>query len=220
MLLWVILAVEFVVRWAEGGGKCDHQHITIILYSRALFLANNLHLMDGTSTSEIIGGDVFFEIVEPNELYYTYRLRPAKDFGAPFSDRFKFEEIPLVLTEPDLACSDIENWEDLRGNVALVERGQCSFVSKAINVEKAGAVAIIITDSESNGTDEGGDEDFYIEMVHDNSERETKIPAGYLLGKNGRLIRRTLNRLQQNYAIINIPVNLTFTPPHEILRFG
>jgi hypothetical protein len=27
---------------------------------------------------------VFFEIIEPEELGYTYRIRPAKDFGAPF----------------------------------------------------------------------------------------------------------------------------------------
>lgn len=53
-------------------------------------------------------------------------------------------------------------------------------------------------------------------MVHDNSDRETNIPAGYLLGKNGRVIRSTLKRLKRKYAIINLPVNLTFTPPNEI----
>lgn len=40
--------------------------------------------MDGTSTVDIINGDVFFEIIDPVELEYTYRIRPAKDFGAPF----------------------------------------------------------------------------------------------------------------------------------------
>lgn len=40
--------------------------------------------MDGTSVPEILGSDVFFEIIDPIELGYTYRLRPAKDFGAPF----------------------------------------------------------------------------------------------------------------------------------------
>lgn len=39
---------------------------------------------DGTSIADIIGGDVFFEIIDPEELEYTYRIRPAKDFGAPF----------------------------------------------------------------------------------------------------------------------------------------
>lgn len=40
--------------------------------------------MEGTSIPEVLGSDVFFEIIEPGELGYTYRLRPAKDFGAPF----------------------------------------------------------------------------------------------------------------------------------------
>lgn len=40
--------------------------------------------MEGTSTMDVINGDVFFEIVDPTELEYTYRIRPAKDFGAPF----------------------------------------------------------------------------------------------------------------------------------------
>jgi len=30
------------------------------------------------------GEDIFFEISHPPELQYTYRIRPAKSFGAPF----------------------------------------------------------------------------------------------------------------------------------------
>jgi hypothetical protein len=47
-------------------------------------IANNLHVHDGATTAEIIAGDIFFEIIDPTELEYTYRIRPAKDFGAPF----------------------------------------------------------------------------------------------------------------------------------------
>lgn len=39
---------------------------------------------DAAYSADIIGGDIFFEIIEPSELEYTYRIRPAKDFGAPF----------------------------------------------------------------------------------------------------------------------------------------
>jgi hypothetical protein len=55
-----------------------------ITWSYVCFSANNLHTYDGVSSSDIIGADVFFEIIEPEELGYTYRIRPAKDFGAPF----------------------------------------------------------------------------------------------------------------------------------------
>lgn len=45
---------------------------------------NDLHFYDGSSTADIIAGDVFFEILDPPELQYSYRVRPAKDFGTPF----------------------------------------------------------------------------------------------------------------------------------------
>lgn len=38
----------------------------------------------GSYIDTSIGSDVFFEIIYPPELEYTYKLRPAKDFGAPF----------------------------------------------------------------------------------------------------------------------------------------
>ena len=33
-----------------------------------------------------------------------------------------------------------------QGNMVLIERGECSFVSKAIRAQEAGAIAAIITD--------------------------------------------------------------------------
>jgi hypothetical protein len=80
--------------------------------------------MDGTRTADIIGDDVFFEIVEPEELEYTYRLKPAKNFGGSFTDRhFKLEGAPLLLAQPADACKALLNARDMTGSVALVERG-------------------------------------------------------------------------------------------------
>lgn len=169
-------------------------------------------MMDGITTQEIVGSDVFFEIIDPEELEYTYRIRPAKDFGAPFNSSFKVKNIALVPTIPADACSAIENADDIEGNIALISRGECSFLSKTINVERVGARAAIITEGDNTSSDF----EYYIDMVHDTTSRESNIPAGFLVGKNGVVIRRTLKKLRRNYAIINLPVNLTFTPPHEI----
>ncbi|KAJ6647228.1 PRADC1-like protein, partial [Pseudolycoriella hygida] len=168
---------------------------------------------DGTSIHELIGNDIFFEIVDPEELEYTYRLRPAKDFGGSFkSDKFKVHRGILVPTIPRDACTKILNSGDIRGNIALIERGECSFLAKTVNVEKVGAIAAFITDTNSNSSES----EAYIEMIHDNSSADAKIPAGYILGKNGQMILSTLQRLNQGYAIVNVPVNLTFTPPQLI----
>lgn len=52
-----------------------------------IFTANDLHFNDGASIADVIAGDVFFEIIDPPELRYSYRIRPAKDFGATFVSR-------------------------------------------------------------------------------------------------------------------------------------
>ncbi|XP_040167957.1 PRADC1-like protein [Anopheles arabiensis] len=175
--------------------------------------ANNLHMNDGVRTQDIIAGDVFFEILEPSALEYTYRLRPAKDFGGTFGISYKSPQGKLVPAIPADACSaKFENADELEGNIALVERGHCSFLTKAINVEAIGGAAIIVTEYDT----EIDDFDYYIEMVHDNTDRDTDIPAGFLHGKNGIIIRQTLKKMNLPYAIVNIPVNLTFIQPHMI----
>jgi hypothetical protein len=45
------------------------------------------------------------------------------------------------------ACSALTNAEALRGNVAMVDRGICTFVSKARKVQEAGATGMIIVDN-------------------------------------------------------------------------
>lgn len=87
---------------------------------------------------------------------------------------------------------------------------ECSFKRKTLQAERAGARAVIITDI-NNASDE-----FYIEMIDDDNEEETNIPAAFLMGKNGLMITKTLERLRKQYAIINLPVNLTFTPIHKM----
>ncbi|XP_058833308.1 PRADC1-like protein [Topomyia yanbarensis] len=190
--------------------------IALVLFVAAALVdcgANNLHVYDGVRTQDIIAGDVFFEIIDPPELEYTYRIRPAKDFGSSFGATFKVNEGKLVPAIPSDACKpQFANERDLKGNIALVERGECSFLEKAINIEKVGGRAVIITEVDTNSDDY----DYYIEMIHDKTDRDTNIPAAFLLGKNGLVIRRTLAKLDRRYALINLPVNLTFVAPHLI----
>nr|CAD7452672.1 unnamed protein product [Timema tahoe] len=171
-------------------------------------LSSNIHVSSGFAFADVIGGDIFFEIIEPQELEYTYRVRPAKDFGVSFS--FMGQGVPLVPVDPPCGCGWPHNADDLEGNIALVERGECSFLSKAVRAEETGARAIIVADHDQQS------DEFFIEMISDSTTREAHIPAGFLLGKNGYMIRKTLERLQRKQAIINIPVNLTYKPIHKM----
>ena len=80
-------------------------------------------MYDTVTTPDIIAGDVFFEIIDPRELEYTYRLRPAKDFGANFNSSLKLKNVRLIATIPSDGCSSIRNHKSIKGNVALMERG-------------------------------------------------------------------------------------------------
>lgn len=87
---------------------------------------------------------------------------------------------------------------------------ECSFKTKALMAERAGAQAVIITDITKFH------EDYFIEMIDDQSTQDVAIPAAFLMGKNGFVIAQTLKKLDRKYAIINLPVNMTFTPIHKM----
>jgi hypothetical protein len=48
------------------------------------------------------------------------------------------------------ACSRVLNRTALAGNVAIVYRGTCEFVVKALNVQRAGAIAMIVVNNEGD----------------------------------------------------------------------
>ena len=59
---------------------------------------------------------------------------------------------------------------------------ECSFVTKAINAELAGAVGVVITDNDVNN------DHAFIDMIDDNTDRTVGIPAMFLLGKDGYVV--------------------------------
>jgi hypothetical protein len=50
---------------------------------------------------------------------------------------------PTAITKLE-GCDDILNAADMKGKIVLIRRGTCEFGAKALNAEKAGAIAVII----------------------------------------------------------------------------
>ena len=50
----------------------------------------------------------------------------------------------LVVADPLEACTELTNAAEMAGNIALVQRGTCTFAEKHLNVQAAGAVAIVV----------------------------------------------------------------------------
>uniref|UniRef100_A0A8I5MX99 Protease-associated domain-containing protein 1 n=1 Tax=Papio anubis TaxID=9555 RepID=A0A8I5MX99_PAPAN len=124
----------------------------------------------------------------------------------------RYEQIHLVPAEPPEACGELSNGFFIQDQIALVERGGCSFLSKTRVVQEHGGRAVIISD---NAVD---NDSFYVEMIQDSTQRTADIPALFLLGRDGYMIRRSLEQHGLPWAIISIPVNVTSIPTFELLQ--
>ncbi|KAM9331221.1 protease-associated domain-containing protein 1 [Gastrophryne carolinensis] len=151
---------------------------------------------------------LYFQVLSPGDIRYIFTATPAKDFGGVFSQRY--DQIHLVPADPPEACGDLSNGAFIQGQIALVERGGCSFLSKARVVQEHGGTAVIIADNASDN------DSVYVEMIQDNSGRSADIPALFLLGRDGYMIQRSLEQHGLPWAIISIPVNVSSIPTFEL----
>jgi len=150
---------------------------------------------------------IYFEILEPEQLSFTYKANPAV-FAPAWN--VSHSGIPLVPTQPPSACGFIQNYESIEGRLALIQRGECSFVSKVIRAQSAGAVGVIVTDEDQDN------DQMFISMADDTTQREVFIPAAFVLGKNGFIIKTTLERLSLPHATVNIPLNISQVSPYRL----
>lgn len=191
----------------------SHNMIFLLLFYYSIFLSYHIVILcdNGNHQSKLVGGkgsqtakqyisrdDVYFQISEPENLRYTFKARSSR-IGVPFTETLT--NYALVLAEPRDSCSSIINKLEIKDNIALVERGGCSFLEKCIEIERSGGIALIVYDY-----DKANDEN-YIEMIVDNTSRNCSIPAVSLLGKDGHYIVQALLALRLSRAVITIPVN-------------
>ncbi|CAF0954248.1 unnamed protein product [Rotaria magnacalcarata] len=169
-----------------------------------IFLPLTIHSLDQSGDYY---RNVYFEVLEPSDISYTFRCRPANDFGTSFNKLLK--NVYLIPSKPLIACSSLQNDIELKGNIALVERGDCSFVTKIINVQRTGALGAIVMNN-----DHTADERF-VDMIHDSTERNVLIPAIFLQYRDGHMILKSIEKNHLIGARINIPLNLTYD---EILK--
>ncbi|KAJ9522769.1 hypothetical protein QJQ45_019829 [Haematococcus lacustris] len=96
---------------------------------------------------------------------------------------------PLVLVEPLPACSaPLANTPLLQGAIAVVLRGQCSFVTKAAAVQAAGARALLVLNVRGSGD--------VISMSGDDSQESQSIaiPSALLSRSSALLLLHALRR--------------------------
>lgn len=95
---------------------------------------------------------------------------------------------------------------ELRNNIGLIARGGCSFLDKCIEAERSGLKAILIYDNNSSNDDK------FLDMITDSTERNCSISAAFILGRDGYMIKRQMIYLGLESLPIHIPVNISKLP--------
>jgi len=100
--------------------------------------------------SVLVSGTPQLEVQAPSEVAGIY-LAGAASFGPPLSfPGLTKQAMPVVENDTlGIACVplDADNARAVKQRIAVVFRGTCAFVVKAINVQNAGAVGMIVIDN-------------------------------------------------------------------------
>lgn len=93
-------------------------------------------------------GATFLSVHGPMNIADEWDASPAI-FGPPLDDDGTSGEV--VISSPMDGCSALTNSNEIAGNIALIERGDCFFTEKVHFAQQAGASAVIITNNEPDG---------------------------------------------------------------------
>lgn len=89
-----------------------------------------------------------------------------------------------VFSNPSKLCTSLKNSRELNGRIAIVERGDCTFVDKARRVQAAGSVAAIVFDNTPNTSI---DNQQMFAMSGDGRD-DVKIPVVFLFTREAEVL--------------------------------
>jgi len=95
----------------------------------------------------------------------------------------------LVFAKPFHLCTDLQNKDEVSGKIAIIERGDCTFVDKARRAMNAGASAVIVVD---NVPDTSIHNSPPFAMSGDGKD-DVKIPTCFLFTVEANTLREALN---------------------------
>lgn len=139
-------AAAGIIVVAASGNAGDGYYITDSPASadRALSVASSV------DASSRVGA---FRVIEPPALA---GLHPATEaaFGPDLADVGPVSGT-LVLADdgvgvPTDACTPLANAAEISGNIALIDRGECTFVEKVANAQDAGAIGVLVVNNVPN----------------------------------------------------------------------
>lgn len=121
----------------------------------------------------------------------------------------------VVMVQPRDACTQLKNPERLHGAVAVIHRGNCTFQSKVLAAQNAGAVGVVIVDSMPKGglSSMGGDANAAVPVIPAvlvRAREQAVLEATAEAGGKVRVWRPPLaRRVQLGEVLMKESVNVT-----------
>ncbi|WP_435135188.1 PA domain-containing protein [Formosa sp. A9] len=113
------------------------------------------HIFGGAEGETVLQTDSEMIVNSPGSVAGTYTSLSAS-FGPQADENITGN---LVLAEPTEACALLDNASAINGKIALIYRGNCTFVEKVLNAQNAGAIAVIMINNEPGNPIVMGGED-------------------------------------------------------------
>ena len=127
------------------------ERVTSSINSLRVYWSGNIVTEDLPSV--LSPGTPLLRINSPPSIAGVYAVGTAS-FGPPLSSPGVSGEVVAALDPVDGsgptildACSPLTNAAQVAGKIAIVNRGTCSFVVKAINAQNAGAIGLLVADN-------------------------------------------------------------------------
>ncbi|MYN40435.1 peptidase [Duganella sp. FT109W] len=162
--------------------------------------------MQVTNAARLVlqAGTPILTVLTPPEVAGVYQVGTAA-FGPPLgSPGLTGEVMPVVDTPPDLglACTPLSdlNMRAVRGKIAMIDRGACTFVFKIRNAQEAGAIGTIVVDNVAGAPPPG----------IGGSDPGIVIPAVRITLEDGQTLKQAIARRTRTHSgmYANLGINL------------
>ncbi|KAL3079211.1 hypothetical protein niasHT_007301 [Heterodera trifolii] len=143
----------------------------LFLHEMSKYVENQKHKM--AQQDEVFGMPRVVQLVSWPHLGSPGFVAAPAHFGAEFDHRTQFTG-QLAFADPFEACDMLRNLKEMHGRVAVVRRGSCMFEEKAFNVQRAGAIGMVVIDNR-NDTNSSDQNAFLFAMSGSPAEDEGKV---------------------------------------------
>jgi mannosidase alpha-like ER degradation enhancer 3 len=117
----------------------------------------------------------------------------------------------VILSQPICGCKwPLSNRALINGKIAIVERGDCMFIDKARNIQKAGGIGVIVIDNVAQSSSKSSP----IFAMSGDGHDDVDIPVVFLYWEDGQILLSAIR--EYPHIIVSLSVQTVNETEHQI----